>query len=110
MALLEPKPTLQKKLAEFKATVRYITIFCCDTEDERKFKTCQSQQNRLLALAVANKHACIQGMPEVGATHARHIADHVLRLRGICTKPQQMDKANGVLKNIRKTAQSRMSD
>ena len=86
MKLLAPKETLQRKLAKFKAAVRNVMVFCCDSQDECLVKACQSRQNRLLNLAISNKHACIQGLPHINDEDAKAIAAEISYLKGITSK------------------------
>ena len=76
--LLEPKVTLLKKIAEFKAAVRKVMVFCCDIQDEQLFRTCPSRQNRLIDLAIANKQSAVQGRPYIPENEAKAIAADIL--------------------------------
>ena len=72
-------------------------VFCCDVQDENVFKACASRQNRLMGLAIGNKHACIQGMPVVDDMDAEAIADEILKFKGVVSKKQKDANKNGTL-------------
>ena len=71
--LLEKKGTLQKEITELKKDLRQVTVFCCDVENEWLFQTCRSPQNRMMGLAIGNKHASIRGTPAVEAEEAAEV-------------------------------------
>ena len=100
--LLIKKPNVQQESAKFKSDVKHVMTFCCDTEDEDMFKACKSQQNRLKHLAINNKHASIQGMPEMSPGDAMEITDSILKLKGISCKPLWPLQKDGMLKLLPK--------
>ena len=84
--LLEPKVTLLRTISEFKAAVRKVMVFCCDTKDEHLFRACPSRQNRLIDLAIGNKQVAIQGMPCIPEDEAETIVADILSFKGMCSK------------------------
>ena len=95
--LLIKKPSIQQEFAKFKSDVKHVMTFCCDTEDEDMFKACESPQNRLKHLAINNKHASVQGMPEMSPGDALEITDSILRLKEISAKPHCVLQKDGLL-------------
>ena len=95
---LLPKSNLQKELAAFVKATRSLATQSFEEHDEWLIKPCRSPENRLRALAVANRQAGIQGMPAIGFEDVRLIADSVLMVRGSFQTRQTDAKAKGTLR------------
>ena len=81
-APLAPKSFLQSDIANFKRKVRKINLHCVQDPDDWHLKTCHGRANRLKQLAISNKHAGVQGMPEITDKEADAIMRSILAMRG----------------------------
>ena len=94
--LATTKPLLND-ITIFKSQVRKVATYCIKEEQEWVLSTCYGRGNRLKNAAIGNKHAAIQGMPEIPKDEAEHILKAILEMKGAQTKKHKLAHEEGRL-------------
>ena len=87
--ILGNKNMLQKDLAAFYKFTRDVFCHTCPPEHEWIIKPSYARTNRLNKLYISDKHASINGMPNVTDEENAQIVKRVVAMRGIHAKKQQ---------------------
>ena len=99
---LGPTKPLLNDITVFKRRVRRVATYCINEEQEWVLNTSHARENRLKEAAIGNKHAAIQGMPNISKDEAKHIMNTILEMKGARTKKQRIAHEEGSLALIRK--------
>ena len=99
--LATSKPLLNE-IALFKSRVRKVATYRIKDEQEWVLSTCYRRQNRRKNAAVSNKHAAIQGMPNIPKEEAGHMLRVILEMKGAQTKKHKKAHGEGILAIHRK--------